>query len=341
MTLTTTQTDELAAFPPRSTTLVHSHPVVVDNAYTQWFAKGDASADEVRHLDGAVQRVQPPLRRGAAAQGHQRRRHRDLPRRQGDPDERARRRVQASSADAGAADGVDLDLVSTEGTVDGGRFKFAAAHFEWLLRFAKPLGLEFADLGKRRHGTDSTLFFCDELLRIYGSEDASTPRARQLRGRALGRRRVLEGAHRRAHAFKERECSDAAACVLDLARQGRGPARRAHAPTSWPRRSSCRASTRQKFLQGRARDARRREGVLGRPRGRPSRRPDRDRADMVATHTPLAQPARAGTLLRRLGPPRVLGRQCPAGRRGSSSSAFGFTVTAYAGPETGVTDRVS
>jgi hypothetical protein len=69
---------------------------------------------------------------------------------------------------------VDPALVATEGSVDGSRFKFAAAHFEWLIRFAGPLGLGFSDLGKRHHGTPSTLHFCDELLRIYGSEDPST-----------------------------------------------------------------------------------------------------------------------------------------------------------------------
>src|ERR1700724_1168736 len=30
--------------------LVRHHPVVVDNRYTAWFAKGEATADEVRHL---------------------------------------------------------------------------------------------------------------------------------------------------------------------------------------------------------------------------------------------------------------------------------------------------
>ena len=68
-------------------------------------------------------------------------------------------------------DDVDPSLVSTEGTVDGGTFRFRAAHFEWLLRFGAPLGLTFDDLGKRRHGTPSTLFFCDELFRLYGSDD--------------------------------------------------------------------------------------------------------------------------------------------------------------------------
>ena len=63
------------------------------------------------------------------------------------------------------------DIVSTEGSVEGGQFRFKAAHFEWLYRMAQKLGLEFTDIGKRRHGTDSTLFYCDELTRIYGNED--------------------------------------------------------------------------------------------------------------------------------------------------------------------------
>ena len=37
--------------------------------------------------------------------------------------------------------------------------------------WARRLGLGFADLGKRRHGRPSTLHFCDELQRLYGSED--------------------------------------------------------------------------------------------------------------------------------------------------------------------------
>ncbi len=65
----------------------------------------------------------------------------------------------------------DPKLVSTEGTVEGGTFRFRAAHFEWLLHIAAKLGLGFNDVGKRRHGTSPTLFFCDELARLYGNED--------------------------------------------------------------------------------------------------------------------------------------------------------------------------
>ena len=65
----------------------------------------------------------------------------------------------------------DPDLVSTEGTVDGGVFRFKAAHFEWLLAVGETFGLGFDDLGKPRNRHTYTLHFCDELQRLYGSED--------------------------------------------------------------------------------------------------------------------------------------------------------------------------
>ena len=68
--------------------------------------------------------------------------------------------------------------MSSEGTVEGGVFRFRAAHFEWLLQIAERLSLGFNDVGKRRHGTPATLFFCDELVRLYGSPDISPPRPR-------------------------------------------------------------------------------------------------------------------------------------------------------------------
>jgi hypothetical protein len=65
----------------------------------------------------------------------------------------------------------DPELVSTEGTVDGGICRFRAAHFEWLVQVAAGLGMSFAEIGKRKHGSPSTLHFCNELQRLYGSED--------------------------------------------------------------------------------------------------------------------------------------------------------------------------
>ena len=167
----TSSAGDLEAFRARVADVVHHHPVVVDNAYTRWFAKGEATRAEVRHL--AVQfsvfshlfvvaQLHKVINAGSLEQY------------------RAGKEIlmnelgvvfRPASGGAAPVDGVDPDLVSTEGTVDGGRYRHGAAHFEWLVRFAGPLGLRFEDLGKRRHATAATAFFCDELRRVYGSED--------------------------------------------------------------------------------------------------------------------------------------------------------------------------
>jgi hypothetical protein len=163
---------DLAAFKQRVDEVVHQHPIVVHNPYTSWFARGEATRGDVRHL--AVQFsvfshlfVEAQLRKviNAASLESYRSGKEILMNELGV--------VFRSDGAQATASGADPELVSTEGTVDGGRFRFGAAHFEWLLRFAEPIGLHFDELGKRRHGTPSTLFFCDELLRVYGSEDAS------------------------------------------------------------------------------------------------------------------------------------------------------------------------
>lgn len=63
------------------------------------------------------------------------------------------------------------------GSIEGGRFGFGAAHFELLLKTAKSLNLGFSDLGKRPFGSAETLHFCDELKRLYGSDDYMTSAA--------------------------------------------------------------------------------------------------------------------------------------------------------------------
>ena len=152
--------------------LVARHPVVAGNRYTRWFASGDAPRGEVRHLTVQFSVfshlfVEAQLRKviNAADLDTYRAGKEILLNELG---------VVFNAPRAAVVVGTDPELVATEGTVDGGRFRFGAAHFEWLLRFAAPLGLEFHELGKRRHGTPSTLRFCDELLEVYGSEDAST-----------------------------------------------------------------------------------------------------------------------------------------------------------------------
>lgn len=149
------------------------HRVITDNAYCAWFEKGEFGEDEARHflqqfsvfsnlfVEAQLKKVINAPTIEAMRQGKEilmnelgvvfRRPH---------PSEKAK-----------PLSDVDPELVGTEGTIEGSTFKFAAAHFEWLIRMVTHVGLEFKDVGKRKHGTKSTVFFCDELCRLYGSAD--------------------------------------------------------------------------------------------------------------------------------------------------------------------------
>ncbi len=156
---------DFAAFRTRLDEVVSRHPVVAGNGYTRWFATGAATRDDVRHLTVQFSVfshlfVEAQLRKVINAA--------DL------ASYHAGKEILMNERGVVFNGRPDDEGVATGGTIDGSRFRFTAAHFEWLLRFAAPLGLGFEELGKRRHGTPATLFFCDELLRIYGSEDAST-----------------------------------------------------------------------------------------------------------------------------------------------------------------------
>jgi hypothetical protein len=159
--------------------LLH-HRIITDNAYTRWFREGLATDDELRHfiqqfsvfsnqfLIAALLRVinAPSLQQARAAKEILMNELGVIYRRIG-TDGAATKPLSEEAKDREG----DPELVSTEGTVDGGTFRFRAAHFEWLLAVGEGLGLGFDDLGKRRHGTEATLHFCDELQRLYGNED--------------------------------------------------------------------------------------------------------------------------------------------------------------------------
>jgi len=160
------------------------HPVVTDNAYTAWFARGAMTLDELRHFTVQFsvfsnQFLLAALNRAINADTLQATRESKeiLMNELGVIYNDRGAKGHAAGGESAPAASANHDregdpaLVSTEGTVDGGTFRFQAAHFEWLLRFGQPLGLTFDDMGKRRHGSPSTLFFCDELFRLYGSDD--------------------------------------------------------------------------------------------------------------------------------------------------------------------------
>jgi len=156
------------------------HRIITDNAYTRWFSQGKATDAELRHfikqfsvfsnqfLMAALQKVinAPMLEQSRAG--------REILLNELGV---IYRQPQQGTGGSTVLSEVDKDregdpeLVSTEGTVDGGICRFRAAHFEWLVGVAEGLGLSFAEIGKRRHGRPTTLHFCDALIRLYGSED--------------------------------------------------------------------------------------------------------------------------------------------------------------------------
>ncbi len=158
------------------------HPAVTKNQYTKWFSQGDVPLNHLRDftvqfsvfsnqfLLAALNRVINADTLDASREAKE-----ILMNELGVIYNKPAAGSGLQAAGAPQASAIDREgdpaLVSTEGTVEGGKFRFQAAHFEWLLRFGEPLGLTFDDMGKRRHGTPSTLHFCDELFRLYGSED--------------------------------------------------------------------------------------------------------------------------------------------------------------------------
>jgi hypothetical protein len=216
--ITPPELDAYRAFLREVDSKFMDHRIIVDNRYCRWFARGEMTRSQLRHFIQQfsvfshfflVAQLKKMINAGSL-EGY-----------------RASKEILANElgvifrkpghtpatpegrlSDAEKDLSTDPELVSTEGTVDGGTFKFKAGHFEWLLRIGEQLGMGFSDLGKRRHGTPSTLFFCDELERLYGSEDANIGEGASFaveNWAAAGFwKQLVEGLKR----FKEREIPD-------------------------------------------------------------------------------------------------------------------------------------
>ena len=148
---------------------------MVHNPYTSWFASGSASRDEVRDLvvqfsvfSNLFLIAQLNKIINSPTLDDMREGKEILANEIGVVFNKGKK--QAAPA-ADSAESFDPSLVSVSGTVEGGVYKHRAAHFEWLLDVGESVGLEFKDLGKRRHGTAATLHFCDQLNEIVAQAD--------------------------------------------------------------------------------------------------------------------------------------------------------------------------
>jgi hypothetical protein len=155
----------LERFKRRLEQEVLRHPVIVANPYTAWFEQGSFSREQARAflVQFSVfsnEFLVAQLRKVLNAETLE--------------EMRASKEILANEIGVGFRSGATRDnseLGSTDGSIEGGTFHFRAAHFELLVRMARQFGLGFGDLGKRRHGTEATLEFCDDLVRLYGHTD--------------------------------------------------------------------------------------------------------------------------------------------------------------------------
>ena len=156
------------------------HPIIMNNAYTHWFQAGSATDDQLRHfirqfsvfsnqfLVAALLKVihSPTLQQSRASREILLNELGVIYRKLAGTSN-----PQVLKTDEEKDQEGDPEVVSTEGTVDGGICRFRAAHFEWLTTVAEGIGLHYEEIGQRKHGSSTTLHFCDELQRLYGSDD--------------------------------------------------------------------------------------------------------------------------------------------------------------------------
>src|SRR5438270_9129348 len=120
---------DFEAFRDRVEAIVNNHPVVVDNTYTRWFARGEATHDEVRHLVTQFSVfshlfVEAQLRKVINAPTIEQY-HAGKEILMNELGVVFRREEQADVSLAGATP----DQVGTEGTVESSRYRHSAAHF--------------------------------------------------------------------------------------------------------------------------------------------------------------------------------------------------------------------
>lgn len=156
------------------------HRIITSNAYSRWFRNGTATDQELQHfirqfsvfsnqfLVAALLKTinSPTLQQSRASREILLNELGVIYRKPEIPSGSQVAQTEEDKDHEG-----DPELVSVEGTVDGGICRFRAAHFEWLVGVAEGLGLGYSDIGKRQQGRPTTLHFCDELTRLYGSND--------------------------------------------------------------------------------------------------------------------------------------------------------------------------
>ncbi|MUG94391.1 hypothetical protein F7734_19235 [Scytonema sp. UIC 10036] len=178
--LTQKQVDNFQDFLTKINQEFLQHRIITNNTYTRWFSYGTATDKELRYFIQQFSVFSNQFLIAALLKAinsptiEQSRKSREILLNElgviyRKPDRSIDSNLSQTEEDKDREG--DPELVSTEGTVDGGICRFRAAHFEWLVNLAEGLGLHYEEIGKRKHGSSTTLHFCNELQRLYGSDD--------------------------------------------------------------------------------------------------------------------------------------------------------------------------
>ena len=158
---------EFDSFVERIKSELFTHPVITDNSYCKWFADTELTKSDVIYFTQqfsvfsnqfTIAQLNKVINAGSLEEMH-------------DAKEILMNELGVAFKKDSQKIDSDTQFGGIEGSVEDSKFKFQFAHFEWLLAFAEPLGLGFKDIGRRSIGSPPTLFFCDELVRLYGTED--------------------------------------------------------------------------------------------------------------------------------------------------------------------------
>ncbi|WP_250655680.1 hypothetical protein [Alkalimarinus coralli] len=171
------------AFQTRINSELLNHKVITHNPYTRWFSKSTPNDAQIKQLIVQFsvfsnQFLVAQLEKMINAESiEEMRASKEILANEIGVVYKKNPQQTHSEGDQPALTKDERDFGDIEGSIEGGNFHFKAAHFELLNRMASHLGITFEQLGRRQFGTQKTLFFCDELIRLYGAADYATSTA--------------------------------------------------------------------------------------------------------------------------------------------------------------------
>ena len=129
--------------------ILEKHPILVENRYLDWFEKGELTRQDVTHF-----LIQFSVLNNLLFV--------------------AQTKFMNNVVDYETFIEIKGFIKNRLGVIGDNRSEpFQKSLFEHLLVLGKGLGLEFNNLGKRRHASESTLYLTDQLEQLYDSDDFS------------------------------------------------------------------------------------------------------------------------------------------------------------------------